>query len=150
MKKLLSWLLALALCLSLFPTAALAEEDPSTQPGGLAQDDSVEEPAEEPVEEPAEEPAEEIAPDVPGNEPDAQPPTADEPQDSVASGDCGDDLIWTLNSEGVLTIAGTGEMWDFAKGASPWNSHRSEIKTLRLTRRDLQTNSGLRPSCKLS
>ena len=96
MKKLLSWLLALALCLSLFPAAAMAEEDPSTQPGGLAQDDSVEEPAEE------------IAPDVPGNEPDAQPPTADEPQDSVASGECGDDLIWMLNSEGVLTIAGTG------------------------------------------
>ena len=32
----------------------------------------------------------------------------------VASGTCGDDLTWTLDSEGKLTISGTGEMWDYA------------------------------------
>ena len=50
--------------------------------------------------------------------------------DTVASGACGDDLTWTLDSEGKLTISGTGEMWDFAFiGAmgeniirAPWNS----------------------------
>ena len=34
--------------------------------------------------------------------------------DIVASGACGDDLTWTLDSEGKLTISGTGEMRDYA------------------------------------
>ena len=29
---------------------------------------------------------------------------------TVASGDCGDNLTWTLDSDGVLTISGTGDM----------------------------------------
>ena len=45
---------------------------------------------------------------------------------------CGDNLIWTLSNEGVLTVAGTGEMWDFFEFASPWSERRSEIKTVRL------------------
>ena len=51
--------------------------------------------------------------------------------DIVASGACGDDLTWTLDSEGKLTISGTGEMWDFAPYGSkgmgiiyaPWNRY---------------------------
>ncbi len=43
--------------------------------------------------------------------------------DVVDSGTCGDDLTWTLTSDGVLTISGTGEMW---KGSS-WYSVRSNI-----------------------
>ena len=31
---------------------------------------------------------------------------------TVASGTCGDNLTWTLDDEGLLTISGTGEMWD--------------------------------------
>ena len=46
---------------------------------------------------------------------------------------CGDDLIWSLSSSGTLTIAGSGDMWDFGYGQAPWNSRSSEIKQLRLT-----------------
>ena len=37
--------------------------------------------------------------------------------DTVASGTCGaegDNLAWTLDSEGVLTISGTGAMADYS------------------------------------
>ncbi|MCR5617782.1 MAG: hypothetical protein K6F83_05800, partial [Clostridiales bacterium] len=35
--------------------------------------------------------------------------------DEVASGSCGTNLTWSLNSSGTLTISGTGEMdnWDY-------------------------------------
>ena len=39
---------------------------------------------------------------------------------TVASGDCGDDLTWTLDEEGTLIISGTGPMYDFSWGESPW------------------------------
>lgn len=44
------------------------------------------------------------------------------------SGVCGDDLTWKLNREtGVLTISGTGEMWDYAGSGGPWHWHRELI-----------------------
>ena len=109
-EKLLSWLLVLALCLSLFPAAALAEGEPEDPA-----------PAEEPADDP-DDPVGDAAPDVPSDEettppsptqapetpplsgednavpdadPDALPPEGDEPEDVVASGDCGGSLIWT-------------------------------------------------------
>ena len=30
--------------------------------------------------------------------------------EAVASGTCGENLMWTLDDEGTLTISGTGEM----------------------------------------
>ena len=30
----------------------------------------------------------------------------------IDSGECGDNLTWTLDSNGVFTVSGTGEMWD--------------------------------------
>ena len=32
--------------------------------------------------------------------------------DTTASGACGDNLTWTLDGDGTLTISGTGKMWD--------------------------------------
>lgn len=37
----------------------------------------------------------------------------------IASGKCGDDLIWKLDGNGLLTISGTGAMYDFEEEA-PW------------------------------
>lgn len=51
--------------------------------------------------------------------------------DTVASGTCGaegDNLTWTLDSEGVLTISGTGAMKDFT--AAPWYNNKDSIKTV--------------------
>ena len=44
----------------------------------------------------------------------------------VNSGTCGENLTWTLDSAGLLTISGTGEMWDSAF------SYNKDIKLVRL------------------
>lgn len=48
----------------------------------------------------------------------------------TTSGTCGDDLIWVLNSDGSLTISGTGLMADYSDGGSPWNDFNVEILTI--------------------
>ena len=45
----------------------------------------------------------------------------------IIGGKCGDNLIWTLSDDGVLTISGNGEMYDFPDAGSPWYSLNSEI-----------------------
>ncbi len=40
----------------------------------------------------------------------------------VASGECGDNLIWTLDREGTLTISGTGNMKNYyQRSPAPWS-----------------------------
>lgn len=49
----------------------------------------------------------------------------------VDSGTCGENLTWTLDGEGTLTISGTGEMEDYEwSGGHPWRDSRSEIKAV--------------------
>ena len=54
----------------------------------------------------------------------------------VASGNCGtsgheSEVTWTLTSDGVLTISGTGAMADYTDANyQPWASIRSDIKTI--------------------
>ena len=45
------------------------------------------------------------------------------------SGTCGPNLTWTL-SNGVLTISGTGPMYDFNWHESPWTENRSSISSV--------------------
>ncbi len=56
--------------------------------------------------------------------------------DTVASGTCGaegDNLTWTLDSEGVLTISGTGAMKDYSNyDEAPWTENSSSILTVKL------------------
>ncbi|MBQ6454381.1 MAG: leucine-rich repeat domain-containing protein, partial [Coriobacteriales bacterium] len=51
----------------------------------------------------------------------------------IASGDCGatssDDLTWTLDDSGLLTISGTGAMADFDSQA-PWRTYADQIRYL--------------------
>ena len=55
-------------------------------------------------------------------------PLSDSP---VASGTCGDNLVWTLDENGLLTISGTGRMADyFYTSCAPWYDNRSEIKSV--------------------
>ena len=47
------------------------------------------------------------------------------------SGECGDNLIWTLDDDGVLTISGTGDMGNYYYHQyAPWYSNRSYIKSV--------------------
>ena len=49
----------------------------------------------------------------------------------VASGTCGDNLTWTLDDEGTLTISGTGDMFSyFYSPRAPWYSRLSSITSV--------------------
>ena len=51
--------------------------------------------------------------------------------DAPTSGTCGENLTWTLDPAGTLTISGTGEMEDYEwSGGHPWRDSRSEIKAV--------------------
>ena len=54
--------------------------------------------------------------------------------DIVDSGTCGaegdgSNLTWTLDSEGVLTISGSGDMYDYGFPSAPWHGSRSRVKS---------------------
>lgn len=53
------------------------------------------------------------------------------------SGQCGDNLTWSLSDDGVLTISGTGAMWDYPDGGGidqittvPWGKYADELRQL--------------------
>jgi len=51
----------------------------------------------------------------------------------VDFGTCGDDLTWTLDDDGTLTISGTGEMEHYyvtLSSAAPWYASRTSIQTV--------------------
>ena len=120
-KRAFALLLSLMLCLTLFPSAvaedagSIAAADEPEQEGTIA-------PADEGSIRPAE-------------EGDALPRT-DEIQ-AVASGQCGDSLIWVLGDDGVLTISGNGDMWDwtrteYAWPSTPWEATVSRISSVKI------------------
>ena len=49
-----------------------------------------------------------------------------------SSGTCGDNLTWSLSDDGVLTISGTGEMYNFTYYTVPWYSQKSNIKSVNI------------------
>lgn len=51
----------------------------------------------------------------------------------TASGICGDDLQWTLDSDGKLTISGTGEMYSSARGEpSVFQPYKDVVKEIEI------------------
>lgn len=50
--------------------------------------------------------------------------------DTVAEGECGTNATWTLDSDGTLTISGTGDMEDYGWERAPWYSHSLDIKKI--------------------
>ena len=50
----------------------------------------------------------------------------------VDSGTCGDNATWSLNSNGTLTISGTGEIYDGAgeNAEQPWYDLKDNIKSV--------------------
>ena len=49
---------------------------------------------------------------------------------AVSSGVCGQNLTWTLDDEGTLTISGTGATYDYNYSDVPWYSKRDSIKSV--------------------
>ncbi|MCD8003253.1 MAG: leucine-rich repeat domain-containing protein, partial [Clostridia bacterium] len=71
--------------------------------------------------------------------------SADDETMITASGTCGDNLTWTLTSDGTLTISGTGDMYDYYEvyvesgegweseteyGTAPWCDSAGEITSV--------------------
>lgn len=57
------------------------------------------------------------------------PPTVQ--RQAIANGSCGTDLTWTLDSDGLLAISGTGSMPDYELGSqtkTPWEDYNNQIK----------------------
>lgn len=52
------------------------------------------------------------------------------PQPVVKAGSCGDNLEWTLDENGTLTISGSGSMDSFTPGGAPWYPWRDEIRSV--------------------
>lgn len=50
----------------------------------------------------------------------------------VASGSCGYDTTWTLDSGGTLTISGEGVMGDYWFSSMPWYDYLSQIVTVKI------------------
>ena len=48
----------------------------------------------------------------------------------VDSGKCGDNLTWTLDNTGTLTISGTGNMYDWGDTLRPWSSKEHLVKKI--------------------
>ncbi len=54
--------------------------------------------------------------------------------ETVSSGACGDNVTWRLSDDGVLTISGTGAMQDYESYGTPWDSVRSQVKSVVIER----------------
>lgn len=48
-------------------------------------------------------------------------------KDAVSNGTCGDNLKWVLSNSGVLTISGTGDMYDYTSTTMPWYDYNADI-----------------------
>lgn len=57
--------------------------------------------------------------------------TADVLTATIDSGTCGENLTWTLDSNGTLTISGQGAMYNYKKfGDAPWGIHINNNNTM--------------------
>ncbi len=136
-KSLLALLLALALCIALFPAAALAEDAEGAEEEEFGTIELIE--AADP-DAPAEdsffdaEPVFRASTRIPGlpELPQALPP-ADEIE-STMEGYCGSSMTWVLDlGTGILTITGSGDMYNYtASRPSPWFGYNSYIRTVKL------------------
>ena len=52
--------------------------------------------------------------------------------ETIASGTCGESVIWELSDQGMLTISGSGDMYDYSTmdNPAPWMGNRDAIKTV--------------------
>ena len=120
-KQITSLLMALLMLLTLLPTSVWAEDTAADDQPGPAIIDQAE--PEEPTT-PAE-PEQTAEPEQPMEpEADAEPDSNGIALYSTASGQCGNNLTWTLDN-GVLTISGKGAMWSWDQG-SDWGGFSEE------------------------
>ena len=147
LRRTMSALLALVMVITMLPVSVLATEtEPATVPEETASTGEVVLEIPETAETEA---MESVLETVPASEPAEHTPEAAVPEETweigdieveetvatgevIASGDCGENAAWTLDSEGLLTISGEGAMADYQSSPkdkrAPWNRYEKEIK----------------------
>ena len=74
------------------------------------------------------------SPSIPNETQTTTPSIPDETQTTasgiIASGTCDDGLTWVLDSDGQLSISGTGEMMNYDSKRPPWYSRRTRITSV--------------------
>lgn len=79
-----------------------------------------------------------------GNEKPVSEGTAVEVTSVIAEGECGENLYWTLDEEGILILDGEGQM----QGVSPWSAYRDQIKAMILKDGVTSINADVFAECK--
>ena len=126
MRKIMALLLLGTLCFSVFAAAVFASgeaeetESVTGEEGATAEETA---PAEEPTEAEETMPAFEDAVETPA--PEAEEPAADGETEGV----CGENALWRLTDDGILTISGTGPMTDYrSNDTTPWYPVRFSVR----------------------
>ena len=150
LKRLIAWLLCLAMLGAMVPIGAFAEEADLPAEGAVPETEvTVEEtlpeteaPAQEPVQETQgettlEEPAQEASSDpkaVYAQEDEDYEEDEDyteEPEGPVDTGTCGEQLTWSLSVDGILTVSGTGAMASYSEEEpAPWYDYSGAMEYL--------------------
>ncbi len=50
--------------------------------------------------------------------------------EGTTSGQCGDNVFWTLSQDGTLTISGSGDMFDYVESTCPLYDYRGKVKKI--------------------
>ena len=96
------------------PVTPTAEPEPTTEPGDTTEPEETTEPPEETTE-----------PETAEVEQEKQPEEGESTIGfmSASSGSCGNNLTWTLDEDGLLTISGSGQMEDYSSDKpAPWDT----------------------------
>lgn len=122
-KKIMSWFMVIAMAVTVFPAATFATETPEV--------DTLVMPDEAIIAEDAANDSRQAKETVSNLSVSAVAETV------VASGILGDNVDWTLNDEGLLTISGTGPMYDFGTSDSghpeiPFEDYAEDIKQIQI------------------
>ena len=143
LRRLVAWLLCVAMLASFVPFGAFAEEVPAEQSGleVIPEDTAAEEASGE-----MEEPEQEAPPAALGEEYSQEAAQSDEdedydedydedgeeePEGPVDSGSCGEGLTWSLSVDGILTVSGSGTMDNYSEETpAPWYDYAGGIETL--------------------
>lgn len=145
-KRIVSLLMTILIIATMLPVQALAAElansSKATEDEIVLEEETAMPPEED---EPEEAPQEELPMEQPEDSEPAEQPTNELAGSStamtsatiVASGYCGGEgdgtnLTWTLDSDGLLTISGKGEMGNYSSESTPWYNIRTSIKKVNI------------------
>ena len=124
-RRLIAALMAALLSVNSLPVTVLAEE---TDPAGQRQAEAVMESDTEESDLTEESQKESVLEETIEEETETVLQSEEQSDELVDSGTCGENVTWTLDSEGVLTITGTGDMTNYTSSSEcPWYSESASI-----------------------